>query len=111
MTRNEQVEHTPDGHYVVIGGRHWRATDPEVPDEARDRLTHHLMTARRALARIDDDREAEQAARARVQLAKLGLGERGTPWWEQSLPERRRRGEHSLRALDDADDPARPPGP
>ncbi|MFB7948633.1 hypothetical protein ACFC6L_27380 [Kitasatospora phosalacinea] len=104
MARNEQVERTPDGHYVVIGGRRWRATDPQVPDDARERLTRHLMAARRALARTGDDRDAEQAARARVQLAKVGLGERGTPWWEQSLPERRRRWEHSLRALDDGHD-------
>ncbi|WP_233533919.1 hypothetical protein [Kitasatospora sp. SolWspMP-SS2h] len=103
MTADEQVEHTPDGHFVVIRGRRWRATDPELPAEAESRLTHHLMAARRALVRTGADREAERAARARVQLAKVGLGERGTPWWEQSLPERRRRWERSLRALEDAD--------
>ncbi|QKW23315.1 hypothetical protein HUT16_33285 [Kitasatospora sp. NA04385] len=108
MTENQQVEHTPDGHHVLIGGRRWRATDPEVPEGVRDRLTHHLMAARRALARLTDDPDAERAARARVRLAKTGLGERGTPWWEQTLPERRRRWEHSLRALDDADRPPRP---
>ncbi|MFK0194954.1 hypothetical protein [Kitasatospora sp. NPDC090308] len=103
MAADEQVEHTPDGHFVVIRGRRWRATDPELPAEAESRLTHHLMAARRALARTGADRDAERAARARVQLAKVGLGERGTPWWEQSLPERRRRWERSLRALEDAD--------
>ncbi|MFF4341332.1 hypothetical protein ACFY00_15535 [Kitasatospora sp. NPDC001540] len=111
MARNEQVEHTPDGHHVVIGGRRWRASDPELPDDAREQLVRHLMAARRALARTGDDREAEQAARARVQLAKVGLGERGTPWWEQTLPERRHRWENSLRALDDAHDPHPPTAP
>lgn len=31
----------------------------------------------------------EAAARAGVQAAKVALGERGTPWWEQSDEERR----------------------
>ncbi|GMA86913.1 hypothetical protein GCM10025868_21630 [Angustibacter aerolatus] len=26
------VEHTPDGRYVVIDGRRWRATDPAIPE-------------------------------------------------------------------------------
>ncbi|RST20356.1 hypothetical protein EF908_28030, partial [Streptomyces sp. WAC04770] len=30
-------------------------------------------------------------ARERVQEAKVALGERGTPWWEQSPAERARR--------------------
>ncbi len=114
MTRNEHVKHTPDGHYVVIGGRRWQATDPQVPDEAREQLIRHLMAARRALARPGDDPDAQQAARARVQLAKVGLGERGTPWWEQTLPERRHRWEHSLHVLDTAygtHDPHRPAAP
>ncbi|MCW2616644.1 MAG: hypothetical protein JWN08_3638, partial [Frankiales bacterium] len=39
---------------------------------------------------------------ARVQRAKTALGERGTPWWEQTAGERRARWEAGL-------DPA--PGP
>jgi hypothetical protein len=31
------------------------------------------------------------AARARVGAAKRGLGERGTPWWEQDAEARRAR--------------------
>ena len=27
------MEHTPDGRYVVIDGRRWRATDPALPDD------------------------------------------------------------------------------
>lgn len=44
-------------------------------------------------------------ARRRVDLAKHGLGERGTPWWEQTDSERRDRWESALGHLDDLDDP------
>ena len=56
---------TPHGRYVVIDGRRWRPTDTE----------------------------GEKAARALVQQAKIALGERGTPWWEQTIDERRTRWE------------------
>jgi len=39
-----------------------------------------------------------------VDLAKHGLGERGTPWWEQDGPQRRRRWEAALTDLDALDD-------
>ncbi|MFD3540261.1 hypothetical protein ACFWUQ_12275 [Streptomyces sp. NPDC058662] len=102
MTSKPAPATTPDGHYVVIDGRRWRATDPAVPEEAGARLRVHLMAARRAIAaahRADDPR-AERAARDRVQLAKVALGERGVPWWEQSTPERRTRWTDGLAALD-----------
>ena len=41
----------------------------------------------------DTDGVALRAARDRVQRAKVGLGERGTPWWEQTEQERRARWE------------------
>jgi hypothetical protein len=44
------------------------------------------------------------ATRHRTQLAKVGLGERGTPWWEQSDDERRERWEAALVELDALDD-------
>ena len=43
------------------------------------------------------------ATRHRTQLAKVGLGERGTPWWEQSDDERRERWESALDELDALD--------
>ncbi|MEV6285408.1 hypothetical protein [Kribbella sp. NPDC051770] len=94
---------TPDGHHVVINGRKWRATDPAIPDDVRDRLQHALMAARRAIAQAhrDDDPEAERRARSRVQTAKVALGERGTPWWEQTAQEREDRWSSGLRQLDD----------
>ena len=39
------------------------------------------------------------AARARVQLAKTGLGERGPAWWDQDDEQRRARWETALREL------------
>lgn len=92
-------EHTPDGHHVVINGRKWRATDPEIPDDVRDRLQKHLMAARRAVAAAGDD-PARARARERVQLAKVALGERGEPWWEQTSAQRRERWERGLAKLD-----------
>ena len=88
-----EPEPTPDGHHVIIKGRRWRATDPDLPPEVSDRLRHELMDARRAVgaALRADDSGAERAARDRVQAAKVALGERGTPWWEQSPAQRRDR--------------------
>ncbi|MEU6126564.1 hypothetical protein [Streptomyces sp. NPDC047123] len=104
MSPNPRPEHTPDGHFVLIKGRKWRATDPMLPDEVAARLRSHLMAARRAVrsALADGDETAERAARDRVQHAKVALGERGTPWWEQSEAQRRRRWEDGLTALDAA---------
>ncbi|MFB9684979.1 hypothetical protein [Amycolatopsis plumensis] len=81
-------EHTPDGRYIIVNGRRWRATDPEIPADVRDRLQKHLMAARR----VQD--------RARVQAAKVALGERGEPWWEQTSAQRRARWERGLAELD-----------
>ena len=39
-----------------------------------------------------------------VQACKVALGERGTPWWEQSDDERRERWEQALTELDALDD-------
>ncbi|MFE5733103.1 hypothetical protein ACFQ7A_19625, partial [Streptomyces sp. NPDC056528] len=62
-----------------------------------------LMAARRAVgaARREDDTRAERAARARVHTAKVALGERGEPWWEQSPAERRARWSRGLEALEE----------
>ena len=86
----DQPERTPDGRYVVIDGRRWRATDPDIPEERRQELTDVLMAWRREVRRTKGTDE-ESAARAGVQAAKVALGERGTPWWEQSEGERRAR--------------------
>ncbi|NEB90369.1 hypothetical protein [Streptomyces bauhiniae] len=103
MSAKPPPEKTPDGHFVVINGRRWRATDPDVPEEVAARLRRHLMAGRRGVRDAKDD-AAERAARGRVQGAKVALGERGTPWWEESGEKRRRRWEEGLARLD-ADHP------
>ncbi|MEW2546317.1 hypothetical protein AB0910_11165 [Streptomyces sp. NPDC047002] len=103
MTRRAAPRHTEDGHFVVVGGRRWRATDPAVPEDAAARLRSHLMAARRAVggALKSGDAAAERVARKRVRTAKVALGERGRPpWWEQDDASRRRRWQEGLRALD-----------
>ncbi|MGW2616883.1 hypothetical protein [Streptomyces sp. NPDC001500] len=99
---HQSPEKTADGHFVVIGGRKWRATDPSVPEEIAARLRRHLMSARRAIrsATSGGDARAEQEGRARVHRAKVALGERGTAWWDQTDDERRRRWEQGLASLD-----------
>ena len=76
--------------YFVVDGRRWRATDPAIPEARRDELTKALMAWRREVRRVKGTDE-ERRARAGVQAAKVALGERGTPWWEQDDDERRER--------------------
>lgn len=73
----DNTQRTPDGRYIVVDGRRWRASDPEIPDTLRQELVDELMAARRAV-RTDGD-----AARPRVSDAKHALGERGHLWWEE----------------------------
>ncbi|MGW0909626.1 hypothetical protein [Streptomyces sp. NPDC002853] len=96
----DKKQYTEDGHFIIIKGRRWRATDPNLPDDVETRLTHHLMAARRAVSAAGDDEDARKSARARVQLAKVGLGERGTAWWEQTPAQRSERWEDCLRRLE-----------
>jgi hypothetical protein len=95
-----EPERTPDGRYVVIDGRRWRATDPDLPEDVAARLRKQLMSARRDVgtALRAADLIAERSARDRVQRAKVALGERGTPWWEQSDDGRRARWQSGLDA-------------
>jgi hypothetical protein len=95
---NREVDRTPDGRHVVVDGRRWRTADPALPDDVRTRLLHHLGVARSAV-RTARDEAGVAAARARVQLAKTGLGERGPAWWDQDDEQRRARWETALREL------------
>ncbi|MDC0707470.1 hypothetical protein POL68_03210 [Stigmatella sp. ncwal1] len=106
---------TPDGRYFVVRGRLWRCTNPTLGPRQRGVLTHALMRARaeirRALAAGDLD--AEGAARARVNRAKIGLGERGPVWWKDGAPDFNR---HLVKNTPYADwyaglEPSEPPPP
>ncbi len=78
MPDNKDTETTADGRYLIINGRKWRASDPGIPPKLRQELVDELMSARRAV------RGKEADARARVNDAKIALGERGQPWWEEA---------------------------
>ena len=80
-----------EGHWITVDGRRWRATDPGIPERFRHELVDELMSARREVGRArraGHDAE-ERDARARVQQAKVALGERGEPWWEPPSDEGR----------------------
>jgi hypothetical protein len=80
---------TPDGRYLVVQGRLWRAVDPSLSAEARVRLKRDLMAGRRAVKAAKDagDEAALKAARAAVNAARKGLGERGEVWWKDGAPD------------------------
>jgi hypothetical protein len=84
MTR-QPPERTPDGRYIIVNGRRWRASDPSLAPERRQELVAALMQARRDVAKAKRlaDAELERDARQRVHAAKVALGERGAPWWER----------------------------
>ena len=70
-------------------GRLWRATDPSLSEEERQRWVDALMDARRAVAAAKraEDPQAEKTARAAVHEAKIALGERGPVWWDDGAPD------------------------
>ena len=99
---NEPLK-SDDGHYVVINGRRWRATDPAIPGERRAELTRILMAWRREVRRTKGT-AGESAARAGVQAAKVALGERGSPpWWEQTDGQRQARWQKKVDKPGDGD--------
>jgi hypothetical protein len=86
---------TPDGRYIVVRGRLWRATDPSLAEPERRRLVDELGAARRAVAaarRVGGD---EGAAHARVDATKRALGERGPVWWRDGAPDLNRHMAHT----------------
>lgn len=82
---------TPDGRYIVVRERLWRASNPGLPEAERQRLVDALMTARRAVRAARGDAVRMAAARAAVDAAKIGLGERGAPWWSDGAADLNRR--------------------
>lgn len=98
-----------DERYFVVRNRRWRRSDPSIPDGFRSELVSELMDARRAVGagQRAGDTEAVAAARRRVQDAKVALGERGAPWWDEPSPsDRAERIRAAIRALLRHRDPA-----
>lgn len=83
------VLYTPDGRYLIVRGRLWRATNPTLSPDVRAALVHDLMNARRAVkdAKRAGDSDRLSAARIAVHAAKVALGERGAPWWTDGAPD------------------------
>ena len=80
---------TSDGRYFMVRGRLWRMSNPALDPAAREALVRDLMQARRAMgeARRAGDRAGGADAKAAVDAAKRGLGERGPPWWDDGAPD------------------------
>ena len=87
--------------WLVVDGRRWRRADPALPDDVEEELKHFLGRGRSGVrtAKRAGDEAAVTAARRLVQLAKVGLGERGDPWWEQTPAEREQRWTEAVAAL------------
>lgn len=88
---------TPDGRYIVVRGRLWRATNPALAPEEAQKWVDMLMAARRAVgvAGREGDSAAVQRARQQVDLAKQALGERGPVWWTDGAPDLNRHMAHT----------------
>lgn len=94
MSHNpEPILRTPDHRYMVIDGRLWRSSNPGLLEDVRQRLVCDLMVGRREVkqAKKCADPDKLRAARARVHAAKVGLGERGAPWWDDGSPDLNRK--------------------
>lgn len=85
----DPVERTSDGRYIVVNGRRWRATDPNIPEPLRKEIVNELMDARRTVKTAKSDPEALARVRGRVSNAKIALGERGEEWWGEATIEGR----------------------
>jgi hypothetical protein len=93
MAAAQPYPDTPDGRYFIVRGRLWRTSNPALPPDERQALVDRLMKARRqvGVAKKAGDVDAEGAARAQVDAAKRGLGERGPVWWTDGAPDYNRR--------------------
>lgn len=93
MPSASNYPNTPDGRYFVVKGRLWRTSNPDLAPDVRQALVNQLMTARRqvGVALKAGDKTAERAARADVDAAKHGLGERGPVWWTDGAPDMNRK--------------------
>ena len=84
---DEGPPRTPDGRYIMVRGRLWRASNPGLSESERERLVSDLMQARRAVRDAKGDPSALKTARAQVDAAKHALGERGPVWWSDGAPD------------------------
>lgn len=72
---------------MVVRGRLWRLSNPQLPENERQALVSELMEARRAVRDAKGDVDETKLARQRVDSAKIALGERGPVWWTDGAPD------------------------
>lgn len=98
---SKQVDRTSDGHYIIVNGRKWRATDPALPEAELAELKQFLALGRSGSRKSKSKTEEEvKAARHYTGLSKVGLGERGQPvWWEDTYEGRKKRWTDALEHL------------
>jgi hypothetical protein len=89
VTEEQRPIVTPDGRYIIVRGRLWRSSNPDLLPADRQQLVKQLMDARRAVrsALRSGDPHALSAARSAVQETKEALGERGKVWWTDGAPD------------------------
>ncbi|MGB3829974.1 MAG: 2-polyprenylphenol hydroxylase [Ornithinimicrobium sp.] len=102
-TNGNSGESRDEERYLVVKGRRWRRQDPAVPEDAAAALRSHLGRGRSAVGVAKRRDEDPAPHRRRVNLAKHGLGERGTPWWEQTAQQRQDRWQEALSELANLD--------
>jgi hypothetical protein len=80
---------TPDGRYFVVRGKLWRMSNPDLDAVRKTALVQDLMAARRAvkIAKSSGDERAESNAHRAIDTAKRALGERGSVWWNDGMPD------------------------
>ncbi len=71
----------------MVRGRLWRCSNPHLAEAERAALVAELMDGRRSVRDAKAGRGDMAAARAKVDAAKRGLGERGPVWWEDGAPD------------------------
>lgn len=91
MASPESPPRTPDGRYIVVRGRLWRAANPHLDPIERQQLVDRLMKARRAVKAYSADAGALQRTRDEIDAVKRALGERGPVWWSDGAPDLNRR--------------------
>ena len=74
---------TPDGRYLIVRDRLWRAANPGLDAGVRSDLVKALMEARREVGSALRAKDAARLAQARAEVnaIKVSLGERGPVWW------------------------------
>ena len=58
MAKDSDNLKTPDGRYIVVRGRLWRASNPSLDEHTRQQLVDELMDARRMIRDSKHDLES-----------------------------------------------------